>query len=199
MRTFVAVDLEPEIRERIHAFANQVKPLAREARWVSRESLHLTLKFIGEKPDAMVQPIAAALASVASDPFQIRFSGTGFFPTPRAARVFWMAIESDKTLSTLANAVDESLSQLGIAKEARAFSPHLTLARARGESGAPGWRRGDTVNRQFAKLQAFLEKHPAPDFGTMTTREFFLYRSQLSSRGSQYTKLARFELKPASQ
>ncbi|HUK48589.1 MAG TPA: RNA 2',3'-cyclic phosphodiesterase [Terriglobales bacterium] len=197
MRTFVALDLGPEIREQIQEFAEKVRPLAPAARWVSAESLHVTLKFIGEKPDAMVKKIETALASIHCEVFQIRFSGAGFFPTPRAARVFWVGIEADENLSRLAKVVDDSLSELGIEKEVRAFSPHLTLARASGGSGAPGWRKGDNSNRQFAKLQDFLGKIPAPDFGTMTAREFFLYRSQLSSKGSQYTKIARFELNSA--
>jgi len=197
MRTFVALDLEPEIRERIQEFAEKVRQLAPASRWVSAESLHVTLKFVGEKPQAMVEKIEAALASIRSEVFEIRFSGAGFFPTPRAARVFWVGIQADERLSVLAKAIDDSLSELGVEKEARAFSPHLTLARASGGSGAPGWRKGDKSNRQFAKLQDFLERNPAPDFGTMTAREFFLYRSQLSSKGSQYTKIACFELNSA--
>jgi len=70
----------------------------------------------------------------------------------------------------------------------------LTLARAREASGAPGWRKGDKPNRQFTKLQEHLEKSASTDFGTMTAREFFLYRSQLSSKGSRYSKIARFGL-----
>jgi 2'-5' RNA ligase len=89
------------------------------------------------------------------------------------------------------------LAKIGIVQEDRAFSPHLTLARTRGGSGAPGRHKEDKPNRQLAKLQEFLGTHAAPDFGTMTAREFFLYRSQLSSKGSQYTKIARFELQPA--
>jgi 2'-5' RNA ligase len=159
--------------------------------------LHVTLKFIGEKPEPMLAQIEAALCSIHAEPFQLRFSGTGFFPTPRAARVFWIGIEAPDALTDLARQIDEALTKIGIPKEDRAFSPHLTLARSRGGSGAPGPRRGDKPNRQFTQLQEFLATHPAPDFGTMTAREFFLYRSQLSSKGSQYTKLARFELQPA--
>lgn len=196
MRTFVALDLEPEIRERIREFAEEIRGLASEARWATVESLHVTLKFIGEKPDDTVKQIETSLNSVQAGEFQLRFSGAGFFPTPRAARVFWIGIAADETLKHLARIIEDSLAKMGIPKEERGFSPHLTLARARGRSGAPGWRKADKPNRQFAKLHDFLEKHPAPDFGTMTAREFFLYRSQLSSKGSQYTKIARFALQP---
>jgi RNA 2',3'-cyclic 3'-phosphodiesterase len=197
MRVFVALDLDPSIRKQIENFAQQVYGLAPDARWIGDESLHVTLKFIGEKPDDMVAQIDSALHSIHAEPFQLRFSGTGFFPTPRAARVFWIGIQADDALRRLAQIIDESLAQIGIPKEDRAFSPHLTLARVRGGSGAPGRHNHDKPNRQFANLQEFLAKHPAPEFGTMTAREFFLYRSQLSSKGSQYTKIATFELQPA--
>lgn len=194
VRIFVALDLDETIRRRIEAFVAEVRGSAPDARWVTTESMHITLKFIGEKSDAVVKTIEQALGSIAAAPLQIRFSGAGFFPTPRAARVFWVGIEAEAALAELAAKIDDSLANLGIPKEQRPFSPHLTLARASGGSGAPGWREGDKPNRQFAKLQQTLERTPAPDFGTMTAREFFLYRSQLSSKGSQYTKIARFNL-----
>ena len=197
MRIFVALDLDPAIRERIEDFVEKIRDPAPDARWISGESLHVTLKFIGEEPDAVVSRMEASLQSIHAEPFQLRFSGTGFFPTPRAARVFWIGIQAEEALGRLAKTINDSLAKIGIAKEDRTFSPHLTLARARGGSGAPGRHKDDKPNRQFAKLQEFLATHPAPEFGTMTAREFFLYRSQLSSKGSQYTKIARFELQPA--
>lgn len=197
MRIFVALDLDPAIRERIQKFVEEIRTTAPDARWISGESLHVTLKFIGEHPDAEIAQIEASLRSIQVEAFQISSSGTGFFPTPRAARVFWIGIQAEDGLNRLAKTIDESLARIGIPKEDRAFSPHLTLARTRGGSGAPGRRKDDKSNRQFAKLQEFLATHPGREFGTMTAREFFLYRSQLSSNGSQYTKMARFELHPA--
>jgi 2'-5' RNA ligase len=154
----------------------------------------VTLKFIGERPDAAVKDIEQALASVPEEPFQIHFRGIGFFPTAKSARVFWVGIDGGPALTHLAKRIDARLGGLGIPEEKRAFSPHLTLARASGGSGAPGRRKGDKPNRQFVKLQEKLGKIELPDFGTMTAREFFLYRSQLSKQGSRYTKIARFEI-----
>jgi len=107
--------------------------------------------------------------------------------------VFWIGIEAGPQLAALARVVDESLFALGIPKEEHAFSPHLTLAR-RGGSGSPHWRRSDAPNQSFQRLQEKLAAIPAPEFGTMTAREFFLYQSQLMRGGSQYTKIARFGL-----
>ena len=190
MRLFVALDIDEEIRKRIAEFIERVGRLAPDARWVSAESLHVTLKFIGEKPDAMVNDIESALQTIAGEPFRVSFRGCGFFPTAKSARVFWVGIDADSGLAALAKAVESTLMKLGIPAEKREFSPHLTLARASGGSGAPAWRKGDRPNRQFAALQSRLAE--VPEFGTMTAGEFFLYRSQLSPKGSRYTKIARF-------
>ena len=91
--------------------------------------------------------------------------------------------------------VDERLSSLDIPKEEHAFNPHLTLARGGGGSGSPHKQKRDRANRSFQRLQEKLAALPAPEFGTMTAREFFLYQSRLSPSGSKYTKLAEFSLR----
>src|SRR5690348_12918616 len=93
MRLFVALDLDEEIRKRIQQFVDDVRGFAPDARWVTPELLHITLKFIGEKPEALVKQIESALGSITVVPFRVTSSHTGFFPTPKAARVFWAGIE----------------------------------------------------------------------------------------------------------
>ena len=197
MRLFVALDIDDAIRERITRFVEGVRNFAPDTRWVKPESLHVTLKFIGEQPEAALDRIKQALAEVQVPAPEIHFGGYGFFPTVNAARVFWVGMESDPQLMSLAVAIDDKMPDLGIAKENREFSPHLTLARGPGgrRSGSPHRRRGDRTNRTFQILQQKLAALPAPEFGTMSPREFFLYQSQLSPKGSIYTKLAKFALK----
>jgi RNA 2',3'-cyclic 3'-phosphodiesterase len=195
MRIFIALDLDDAIRQRLDRFIEGVRGFAPDARWVLPESLHITLKFIGEKPAEMIEDIKRALAGVEVAPFDLSLEGYGFFPTAKSPRVFWVGIESGPQLLQLANAVDEMTSALGIPKEQRRFSPHLTLARGGGDSGAPGWRKGDRPNRNFQLLLEKLSRFAAPEFGTMTAREFFLYQSQLMRGGSRYTKLERFALR----
>ena len=191
MRVFVGIDLDDGIRSGIVRFMEDIRPLAPEARWISPESLHVTLKFIGEKPEHTVQEIEAALRQVECDAVQVALRGCGFFPTAKAARVFWIGIQS-ANLVALARAVENQLAAVAIPREERAYSPHLTLARASGGSGAPGWRKGDKPNRQFGRLQEVLAESPSPDFGTMSAREFFLYKSELGRGGARYTKIAQF-------
>lgn len=195
MRLFVALDIEQSIRERISRFVDGVHNFAPDARWMKPESMHITLKFIGEQPDATLGSIKQALSGATGNTTDISLRGYGYFPTAKLARVFWAGIEAGPELEALAAAIDEKLSTVGIPKEERVFSPHLTLARGGGASGSPRRSRQDRRNHTFHLLQEKLAALPTPEFGTMTPREFFLYQSQLSPKGSKYTKLARFALK----
>jgi len=195
MRLFIALDIDDAIRERIARFMEGVQGFAPDARWVRPESLHVTLKFIGEQPEPKVEEIRQTLGALSANAAEILFRGHGFFPTAKSARVFWVGMESGPQLAALAAAIDKQMPSLGIPKEDRAFSPHLTLARGPRSSGSPRWREGDGPNRTFQLLQEKLSALPAPEFGTMTPREFFLYQSQLSPKGSKYTKLASFALR----
>ncbi|MGA8213847.1 MAG: RNA 2',3'-cyclic phosphodiesterase [Candidatus Sulfotelmatobacter sp.] len=195
MRLFVAVDIDDNIRGRIARFLDGVREFAPDARWVRPESLHVTLKFIGEKPEEEVEKIKRALETIEAGTLEMSFRGYGFFPGARAPRVFWVGIDGGQKLTALAAAVDETLARLNIAKEEHAFNAHLTLARGGAGSGSPRRQKGDAPNRGFQLVQEKLGALPSPEFGTMTAREFFLYQSQLSPGGSRYTKLAGFGLR----
>jgi RNA 2',3'-cyclic 3'-phosphodiesterase len=196
MRIFVGIDLDPEVRAKISRFLDGVRGFAPDVRWVRPESLHVTLKFIGEQKPERVEAIRNVLCQVEGQSMEIRFAGYGVFPTPKSPRVFWIGIHAGDPLAALAGAVDKVTSELGIPREERAFSPHLTLARGAGRGGgAPGWRKGDRANSDFAVLQKRLAEMSELDFGAMTAREFCLYQSQLSPGGSKYTKLEKFGLK----
>jgi RNA 2',3'-cyclic 3'-phosphodiesterase len=194
MRIFIALDIDDAIRQRIQRFMEGVSGFAPDARWVRPESLHVTLKFIGEKPNETVEEIKRSLSGVRSESFEITFRGYGFFPTAKAARVFWVGIKSGSQLASLAKAVDDATSTLEIPKEDHPFAPHLTLARGGGHSGAPRWRKDDATNKNFQHLQEKLAAQPTPEFGTIAAHEFFLYQSQLSPGGSRYAKIASFAL-----
>ena len=195
MRLFVALDIDDAVRVRLARFLEGVREFAPDARWVRPESLHVTLKFIGEKADGDAEQIKQALAAIDADSFELNFRGYGFFPSARAPRVFWIGSEGGPKLTSLAATVDKTLAQLGIRKEEHAFNAHLTLARGGRGSGAPHKQNGDAPNRSFQSLQEKLAALPEPEFGTRTAREFFLYQSQLSPGGSKYTKLAAFALR----
>jgi 2'-5' RNA ligase len=193
MRVFIALDIDDAIRTRLELFLDGVRGFAPAVRWVRPESMHVTLKFIGEKASEAVEEIKQALDAIRAGAIEISFRGYGFFPTSKAPRVFWIGIGAGPDLSALAKSVDEATAALGVPREEHEFSPHLTLAR-RGGSGAPRWREVDGPNAVFQRLQQKLAAMPAIAFGAMTAREFFLYQSQPMRGGARYTKIARFGL-----
>ncbi|HMC30731.1 MAG TPA: RNA 2',3'-cyclic phosphodiesterase [Candidatus Angelobacter sp.] len=179
MRIFIASDIPAEIRGRITEYMERARSFAPEARWARVEGLHVTLKFVGHVSDDMVERIKSALTTVKATPFEVKFESVGFFPNSKAARVFWIGVNGGEALPRLASAIDAALENLGIAREEKAYRPHLTLARA--------------SSHPLRELQPLLTSSP-PQFGTMTAREFFLYQSKPQKGGSKYTKLERFGL-----
>ena len=186
MRLFVALDINEDIRERVERFIDEVRQLAPDARWIPPESLHVTLKFIGEAKPQKRELIEQALAACSvTGALQLSVRGCGFFPDERRPRLFWAGIEPVVPLAKLARTVDDSLAPLGIPREDHPFHPHLTLARAKRNTPASGFKR----------LQEKLAVMQSHGFGTMTAHEFFLFESKISRKGSRYTKIASFALK----
>src|SRR4030088_3443822 len=112
MRIFVALDIEDPIRERIARFVEGVHGFAPDARWVRPESMHVTLKFIGDKSEQAAGEVKRALETIEASPVEIRFRGYGFFPTMKAPRVFWIGIEAGPELASLAAKIDEKLASV---------------------------------------------------------------------------------------
>src|SRR5271170_6723343 len=94
MRIFIGIDLDPDVRARISRFLEGVQGFAPEARWVRPESLHITLKFIGEQTPDQVEAVTERLRRVEGAKFEINSSGYGFFPTAKSPRVFWIGINT---------------------------------------------------------------------------------------------------------
>jgi RNA 2',3'-cyclic 3'-phosphodiesterase len=190
MRLFVALDIPESIRTAIEHYVDELRRIAPDAKWVRGETYHVTLKFIGEwKRD--VKEVISAL-EIQAPPVDISFRNCGFFPNPRAPRVFWVGIEADANLVRLANKVDDACAVLGIERDDHEYHPHLTLARS--GSSAPRSKRHEPAAPSVKRLAERIAGMPPPDFGTMHATEFFLYESKLSPGGAKYTKLKRFAL-----
>ena len=157
MRLFIALDIDDAIRERIARFLEGVSGFAPgralgKAGIAARDSeVHRRATRSRGRRDQ-----TGAGHNLAS-PAEIHFRGYGFFPTAKSPRVFWIGLEAGPQLAALAAAIDEKMASLGIPKENRAFSPHLTLARGRGGSGSPR-RHKDGPNRTFQLLQDKLDR-----------------------------------------
>src|SRR5262245_39239229 len=130
MRVFLAIDVPSEIRERLASVQEKIRPAATGARWVAPESIHVTLKFIGEMPEKRREEIDQALRGLTWKHIKVNVRGVGFFPGTRSPRVFWAGLEA-ASIEGLAGEIDNRLERAGFDRERRAFRPHLTLARAR--------------------------------------------------------------------
>jgi 2'-5' RNA ligase len=160
-------------------------------RFVRSSNYHVTLKFLGEL--SSLREVAERLRLVRYPSFGMNVRGVGFFPNARAPRVFWAGVDAPQ-VSGLARGVDEALGTLGFPTE-KEFHPHLTLAR--NGSGRPRPVRGERPPEAFAQLSKYVASSPAPEFGTMAAREFFLYESRLAPGGASYVKLETFTLTAA--
>src|SRR5262245_12572159 len=128
MRLFTALDLPDAIVRELERLVERLRPTAR-IHWSLPANMHITTKFIGEWPDARLEEVRQALAGMPpAGPIPVAVRGLGFFPNPRSPRVFWCGIEAPE-LGALAANTESALAGIGVPREDRAFSPHLTLAR----------------------------------------------------------------------
>lgn len=184
MRLFVAVDPSGEVQRSVGKHIEAMKPLAPHAKWSRTEALHLTLAFLGEVQEALVPSFAEALEPLGKlhGPFELEAMGSGTFGPPLHPRVLWVGLEGAvQALANLRKDVARVLAPLGYLEEARAFSPHLTLARSRVPRGDPA-------------LAVCAERGASISLGRFEVGELILYRSQPGPSGSHYTALARVSL-----
>jgi 2'-5' RNA ligase len=178
MRLFTGLDLPAEVVHNLEQFLERLRPIAR-IHWSPPANLHITTKFVGEWPEGRLGDLKGALAALESQPpIAVQIRKVGFFPNPHAPRVFWCGVEAPG-LETLAQRTDGATAALGIARETRAFSPHLTLARIK-------------EKLDLQPLRQAVAELASLDFGQFQAAGFFLYQSSLMPSGPVYTNLAEF-------
>lgn len=178
IRTFVAVEIDPDTAQRISQAIVQLRPHISGIRWVAQSNFHLTLKFLGDISDSRVEPISNALeAALHPFPrFSINAKGLGVFPDLKRPRILWAGLESER-LAELASAVETALERLGFEPENRAFKPHLTIGRWRQFNGSP------------ARLGEQLANWKTHAFGNSMIEEVVLFQSILKPEGASYHRL----------
>jgi 2'-5' RNA ligase len=180
MRVFIAIDIPNEIRTALKEVQRELRPLTTSVRWVAAESIHITLKFIGEVPDKGLDDIDTALTGLTWKPFTVTVRGVGFFPGTRSPRVFWAGMEAP-TMQGLGERIESRMERLGFEKEKRAFRPHITLARA----------NNTRIESSFVSGAAQYEEH---EFGSFVVDRMFLFKSTLNPSGAVYEKLKEYLL-----
>jgi 2'-5' RNA ligase len=181
MRCFVAIDLPDEARAALEAVQDQL----RVGRVSDPETLHLTLAFLGEQPDAALEEMHLALEAMRAAPFTLQLRGLGTFGG-RSPRVLWAGVEPQPALRALHEKVRGAAHVAGIELPRERFRPHVTIARF-GERLQPG---------ELDKLTGFLsrfEQFPAPPF---EVEEVVLFRSILHRDGAIHEPLEAYPLQP---
>jgi 2'-5' RNA ligase len=184
MRAFVAVDLDPEIKDSLSKLINRLSRIEADIRWVKKQGMHITLKFLGEVPESKIPGIVQAIRKACNcrNSFHLSFKGTGFFPPQsRFPRVLWAGIEQSPDLFALHKKIEDEFKKLGFPKENRRFHPHLTLGRVK-------------TNKNITSVLEELEDHKELIFGNMQTERVTLFRSTLKPTGAVYDVLSDIQL-----
>jgi 2'-5' RNA ligase len=179
MRLFIGIPLSPAVLSELSAIVTRLKSNRDLLRWMPPESWHITLQFLGNTGVGQYQCLLARLGEVRSPPVPIHLAELGLFDR---AGVFFAGVALTPSLVSLAGSVMAATALCGFVPETRPFHPHITLARAKGQSR----------NQPLRALESKIPRRPA--FTRFLAPEFLLYESHLSSAGATYEVRQRFPL-----
>lgn len=170
-RLFIACPLPEALATASVALQDQCTALVHRPRPLQPGDLHLTLRFLGPTPAALLPDLCAALQALASQthPFKVQSAALGGFPQPQAAHVLVWHMQNPPALQALYDRLQQRLHSLGLAPETRAYKPHVTLLRCPRQS---------------------LPTLPEAPLHFWRPDRLSLYRSELSPAGSRYTRLS---------
>jgi 2'-5' RNA ligase len=194
IRAFLAVELPEALRAELATVQQELKrrvepELTRGTRisWAQAASIHLTLKFLGDMDEQMIEPLRAALEQAVGGRMAVivPLERLGVFPRPDSSRVLWVGPSEQwekgaeaKRVAEIHGAIEQACEGLNFLREARPFSPHLTLARIRLGERHVG----------VALAKSGLVDRPL-SLGQLTVGSVALMQSELKPGGSVYTKL----------
>ena len=167
-RMFIAIDLSDVVKESILLLQNGL----RGAKWIARENLHLTIRFIGEVSELEVDDIHSALCKVRSVPFVLKLGGAGVFSTGSRPRSVWIGVKNESPIVSLKSDIDSALARVGFGTDGRKYVPHVTVAKLKGRCS------------NLFDFMARLDYMPA---SSMEIGQFVLFSSYLSRKGPKYT------------
>jgi RNA 2',3'-cyclic 3'-phosphodiesterase len=184
VRTFISVHIPDTVRRDLSVLIGGLRPHGgADVKWVRPESLHLTLKFLGDVEQERIGAVGEEIGrAVSAHPaFDMVLGGTGAFPNSRRPSVLWIGVRRGAgPLASLAGAVETALAGLGFEREKRPFSAHLTLARVR-----PSGNAGRIVERM---AEAGFECDP------FRIDSVHVMKSDLQRSGASYTTLRTLKL-----
>jgi 2'-5' RNA ligase len=182
VRAFFAWELPAGAKAALGALAAglRARPDGDAVRWVRSESYHVTLRFLGNVPTALVPELVAAVRArlEGAEAFEVALGAPRAFPSARRPRVVVVALTPEAPLAALVERIEAGVVAAGLPAEPRGFRAHLTLGRVR--------------SRRLPPLDA-----AACEAGALAVGEVVLFQSDLGRDGSRYTPLARLPLVPA--
>lgn len=177
LRAFIAIPLPPDIIELAADLQFRLKSGGLKLRWVRLQSIHLTLKFLGDIPEFQVDDVGSAMQRAGSGfgGVDLTVQGMGVFPGIKRPRVLWLGIGGEtERLARLHERLDAELEQVGIAREKRPFRAHLTIARAKGAVST-------RLLLDTLQTQGLYAARP------FQAQQMVLYQSDLRPQGAVYT------------
>jgi len=187
MRTFIAIELPEEIKSSLGRLQEELKASNADVKWVEPNNIHLTLKFLGEIDDKKLDKVTKIIDGAAkeNDKFKVYISSLGAFPKIDYPRVIWVSIDTgDKETKQIAKDLEEGMAKIGIPREDRPFSSHITIGRTR-----------SSLNRENLvrdlKNKAELGGKKLEFYATKIT----LFKSTLTPKGPIYEALKESNLK----
>lgn len=176
-RLFIAIKIPDKVKDEILTVCHSIH----KARWIKRDNIHLTLKFIGGVNTETFLKTKDILSKITSPPLYLHLKDIGYFGRGQRAHVLWLGINSDKRLLSLRNHIENKLADADIApKEKRPFSPHITLSRFK--------------DMPVKKIQSYLEKHKDFEIKPFLVNSFHLFSSFLTPKGAIYTVEQSYQL-----
>lgn len=180
-RGFIAADVEAT--ERLMDLKRSLGESGAQLKLVDLENIHLTLKFLGDTDEGLVEKIVEIMKAAAEgvEPFTMKLSGTGVFPNPNYMKVLWVGLENAEPLVSMARKIDNEVSRLGFKREKKAMHPHITVARVKGPRGKN-------------QVQQILRDYRNEDFGSQYVDRIRLKKSVLSREGPTYSTVEEVRL-----
>ncbi len=175
-RLFVAIKPPEDIIDDLV----EMQPVIKGARSVLPDNIHLTLAFLGNVDDSLLPKIVEALKSISLGSFDLALKASGYFGSKRFPRTLWVGVDSSEGLDLLQKMVVKELDREEIEFEHRKFSPHLTISRLK--------------NVSYEEIASYIVSQSLFTSMPFEIESFSLFESVLSSEGSRYYELERFEL-----
>lgn len=179
MRLFVGMAVSEAVKDALERLTLRLRAKDDGLRWSTPDQWHVTLVFLGEVGDEARAGLVRELAGVRRPALTLRMDGLGVF---QRVGILHAQVEVSPELLRLYEAVAAAVKRAGLPVEDRPYRAHITLARSRNRDGRKTMER-----LKRAAEQQRLHEH-------WDAREFLLYESQLSPRGSTYVVQERFAL-----